>query len=169
MGRLVKIYVPGCSEPSTELEYFVSSPLSYVKSIQNETCQEESTDSITEPTADISHAGYIRYLYIDGLGRGRATINEGDELNPWIVTEHTIYDAKGASFGVYMPYSISSEWEFTPEVAPQPLLSRTIYDAFGRIVLPPVPLPGFFSVGKASRFSPPTDRADPHPDAPTGG
>ena len=132
LGRIEKIYFPSCSEPGYLFRYNISSPLSIIETVRNETCQEGSIEGIIEPSSPPEFQGLVEYTIIDGLERERGSIKEGDERHPWIVEEHGIYDAKGFLSGLYLPYGINSLSQFDARRAPQPLMTRIIFDAFGR-------------------------------------
>jgi RHS repeat-associated protein len=133
LGRPVRMYRPGCGEPAAEIAYHLGSPVSYVHTRTNETCQSDSTAAIT---GDAMEA----YAYVDGMGRARGAISEGSatDLLPGILSGVQAFDAKGALQRAYLPCTTA----FPPPVyvtavpgcsGAAPLYARSAYDAFGRV------------------------------------
>jgi RHS repeat-associated protein len=115
LGRLKEVYRPGCdSVPSTKYEYYLNAPLSYVHTLSNESCDELSW--------------LETYTYVDGLGRTREVVSEGDDN--WVVSGYVTYDAKGNEERRYLPW-FSEGFQFVIPGRDVPYTNVT-YDSFGR-------------------------------------
>jgi RHS repeat-associated protein len=131
-GRLSELRRPA-DEISTRpnvatvrVEYFLPSP---------ENLLEHSViRTRTQDGPDASIAEYLEaYAYVDGFGRTRVTLAEGEVPGQWIAGALEEYDSKGAVSRKYLEnYFTGDPKAFPFAVAPTTPYGRQRYDAFGR-------------------------------------
>ncbi|HEY3354885.1 MAG TPA: toxin TcdB middle/N-terminal domain-containing protein, partial [Polyangia bacterium] len=88
LGRITQVVKPrapgkeACSEPSVRLSYTVGAPLSRIDTAASED--------------DCAEGAKLRSItYVDGLGRTRLKLTEGDGPGEWIAQDYVTFDAKG--------------------------------------------------------------------------
>ncbi|MBI5500895.1 MAG: hypothetical protein HY907_11685 [Deltaproteobacteria bacterium] len=130
LGRPTGMYRPGCGEPAAEIAYHLRSMLSYVNTRTNEDC--ESTARVDTIAGETLEA----WAYVDGMGRSRAAIAEGDAEDglEYIQSGVQSFDAKGAVRQAFLPSTARSP-DVPDGVAPTSpsLYARSAYDPFGRV------------------------------------
>jgi RHS repeat-associated protein len=150
LGRQTALYRPLCQEPSKVYEYSfahdrdsVSGP--YVRTLTNQVCDRPGHPTVPElgndPAADLDASSGVSkaYAVVDGLGRVRATMLEGDSADgfSWILADVKEFDARGNVSRAYQPLPFIwafhdnplISWNIFRPVAP---FEETGYDAFGR-------------------------------------
>ncbi|MBI5488926.1 MAG: RHS repeat-associated core domain-containing protein [Deltaproteobacteria bacterium] len=135
LGRSIRVYGPGCPEPKAAIEYHLGTPVSYVHTRTNETCEPSSAGAVS---GDAMEA----YAWVDGLGRGRAAVSEGSPSDglAGILTGVQVFDSKGAVQRAYLPCDTTFPPVSGTTALPlcrstaRPLHAASSYDAFGRVV-----------------------------------
>ena len=147
LGRQRGLYRPLCQEPSVVYQYLIrpTEGLHAVRTVTNEVCDRTGTAGALvpehDPLAHLDTATGIResYAFVDGLGRARATLTQGDEADgfAWILSEVSELDARGNVRRAYQPVGLAAAADPLTLVKLQDLdalFEETRYDAFGREV-----------------------------------
>ncbi|MBI5489050.1 MAG: hypothetical protein HY905_17075 [Deltaproteobacteria bacterium] len=130
LGRPTRMYRSGCGEPVAEIDYHLRAALSFVHTRTNEDC--DSTGRVDAIAGEALEA----WAYVDGMGRSRTAIAEGDAEDglDYIQSGVQSFDAKGAVRQAFLP-SVARSPDLPDGVAPASpsLYARSSYDPFGRV------------------------------------
>ncbi len=130
-GRLTQLFRPGATTlPSIQISYSLPTaehPRAY-----------SSIHTRTQNGANLQSDSYAEaYSFIDGMGRARVGLSQGDttagDEEDWIVSSVADFDAKGAVRRKYLPFFLDADPSVFPlSGAPETPYGRQRYDAFGR-------------------------------------
>jgi hypothetical protein len=144
LGRVTAVYRPLCREPAAVYEYVISESggLHYVHTQANEVCDSPGNPSPEEGEAAFTELNTSTgvtesYGFVDGLGRPRAALAEGDADDgfAWVLTGVVDFDARGNVRRAYDPVPLETAaepWRLVTLTGLEVPYEERGYDPFGR-------------------------------------
>jgi RHS repeat-associated protein len=135
-GRLVQLTRPPGTAPAQGATPLASVTIDYtLPSPQNQRAYSVIHTRTQSGATEMTNLYAEAYSFVDGMGRARVGLSQGDKETDWIVSSVAEFDAKGAVRRKYLPFFFSEGGNpsvFPLTGPPHSQYGRQRYDAFGR-------------------------------------